>query len=501
MWSDYVDFFGFSGLFTLNLSISDNNAGTIVLNSIKADSFPWTGQYFQNVPISLTALPKPGFRFVRWEGASTAQESNVVINTDEVCDLKAVFESDPGSVSQVGINEIMYNDAEELGSSDWIELVNNGGAAADISGWVLKNEKPFTSFPIPQGTVIAPGQYMVVSKDSTAFRQVYRASATGNLGFDLSEDRDIVRLIDRYGNLIDEVRYFDHYPWPSKADGAGSSIELQAGADASQPASWCACAAGGTPLAVNCVAPADGPKTIVITEINYKDSPNAKTGDWFELLNNGTEIVDLSGWYVQDKAGNMMVFTSGTSLMPGEYLVLANDPLNFKIAYPQVQNVAACSVKLGSDEEMILLWDDTGALVDSVAYTSRAPWPTSASGTGYTLVLKDDLSDNSFPINWTTGVRLGTPGAADSSIRSSIDTQATLHAVTVYPNPAREILQVIAPIGTSIVISTMLGLPVLQLAKTKSTFTQISISKLSTGTYRISYSSEYSSGSIIIAKY
>lgn len=501
VWDDYVDFFGFSGLFNLNLSLSDNSAGTVALNSIRVDTFPWTGQYFQNVPISLTAVPKPGFRFIRWEGASSATTASITITTDALCELKAIFEYDANIHPQIAINEIMYNDVAELNSSDWIELVNNGNNATDISGWVVKNEKPFSSFTIPQGTVLNQGNYMVVSKDTAAFRQAYRKTAIGNLGFDLSESRDIVSLKDQYGNLVDQVRYFDHNPWSPKADGAGFSLELQTGADATLPASWSACTMGGTPKAVNGIAPADGPKTIVITEINYNDSPTEKTGDWFELMNNGIETVDLSDWIIIDKAGNKMVVPAGVSLQPGQYLVFANDMFNFQTYYPSVQTIVACPIKLGSDEESILLWDDTGALVDSVAFTSRAPWPVAANGTGYTLVLRNAASDNSVPANWTTGVRLGTPGTADSSMISSIQTDTCPQNITIYPNPAHDRLWISAPSETAIELHNLLGQLLLSTSVSRTESVEIDLARFGAGAYQISYVNNKASGSLFLSKY
>lgn len=501
VWSDYVDFFGFKGLFNLKLTISDNNAGTIALNSIKVSDFPWSGQYFQNVPITLEAIPKPGYRFVRWEGANTSTSASITIDTDMLCELKAIFELDANSRTDIVINEIMYNDAAVLNSSDWVELVNNGENPTNISGWELKNEKPFASFIIPQGTIISPGQYIVISKDSSAFQQTYDKTAIGNFGFDLSEDRDIVRINDKNGNVIDEVRYYDHNPWSPKADGTGFSLELQAGADSKQASSWSACTFGGTPKSKNGTAPVAGPNTIVITEINYNDSQVEKTGDWFEIYNNGDEVVDLSDWLIHDKSGNSMVVAKGITLQPKQYLVFANDLFNFQIFYPEVKTIVASPLKLGSDEETIMLWDNTGAIVDSVNYTSYSPWPVLANGTGYTLVLKDAALDNSLPINWSIGTRMGTPGEADSAILASKYDVAGVPEIIIYPNPVYEKLMFQAPLGTFAELRNVLGQILLQGTVTDAEFIEFDLIRFNAGTYRISYSNSKTSGSFLIIKY
>ena len=44
-------------------------------------AFPWTGTYFNNVPITLTAVPKPGYRFVGWTGVvSPTATASITLN-------------------------------------------------------------------------------------------------------------------------------------------------------------------------------------------------------------------------------------------------------------------------------------------------------------------------------------------------------------------------------------------------------------------------------------
>jgi hypothetical protein len=42
------------------------HAGRIKVNSLLLDSFPWTGTYFQGVPVGIDVLPAPDFRFAGW---------------------------------------------------------------------------------------------------------------------------------------------------------------------------------------------------------------------------------------------------------------------------------------------------------------------------------------------------------------------------------------------------------------------------------------------------
>lgn len=64
---------------TAELTIEANSdRGTVIVNSIEinehtigvddpADPYPWEGVYFQGIPLRITAVPKPGYRFVGWE--------------------------------------------------------------------------------------------------------------------------------------------------------------------------------------------------------------------------------------------------------------------------------------------------------------------------------------------------------------------------------------------------------------------------------------------------
>jgi autotransporter-associated beta strand protein len=80
--------FGLPGMANLTVGVSDTNRGTITVNSIplvpstvgvSSNPYPWTGTYFQSVPVTVAANPKPGYRFVSWTD-SGATNTNAVVN-------------------------------------------------------------------------------------------------------------------------------------------------------------------------------------------------------------------------------------------------------------------------------------------------------------------------------------------------------------------------------------------------------------------------------------
>lgn len=67
--------FGLPGAAELTVDVDNVDRGSVQVNTVLVDpstagvpagAYPWTGSYFQGVPITVTAVPKPGYRFVSW---------------------------------------------------------------------------------------------------------------------------------------------------------------------------------------------------------------------------------------------------------------------------------------------------------------------------------------------------------------------------------------------------------------------------------------------------
>ncbi len=128
-----------------------------------------------------------------------------------------------------------FRDSDE----QWIELYNKGTAAVDLSGWSLDEA---VDFAFPQGTVMAPGAYLVVTGDATAFQTAHPGvPVAGVWSGRLSGAGEKLILRDAMGNPADTVDYRDGGRWPGAADGAGSSLELMdPRADNRLPDAWAA---------------------------------------------------------------------------------------------------------------------------------------------------------------------------------------------------------------------------------------------------------------------
>jgi hypothetical protein len=133
--------------------------------------------------------------------------------------------NDPARNTDVVINEIMYHPPSDEPSGEYIELHNRGAAAVDVSGWRFVDGINFT---IPAGTIIPPHGYLVVAADANWMKATYGdVPVVGDFDSRLSNQGEVVRLVDQRGNLADEVDYLTGGNWPGLADGGGSSMELQ----------------------------------------------------------------------------------------------------------------------------------------------------------------------------------------------------------------------------------------------------------------------------------
>lgn len=136
------------------------------------------------------------------------------------------------------INEIMFDPTSVLtNAARYIELFNRGRSSVDLSGWAFVEGVTFT---FPKGTTIPAGGYLVITSDTNALHAAYgKIPALGNYRGRLSGQGELLRLVDRAGNLANQVDYRAGGNWPQLTAGAGSSMELiNPWMDNSLPSAW-----------------------------------------------------------------------------------------------------------------------------------------------------------------------------------------------------------------------------------------------------------------------
>ncbi len=100
-----IDHFGLTGTFALTVDLAEPLHGRVRVNTIEIDSatpgissnaYPWTGIYFNGIPVRLEALPASGYRLAGWRingGETVPAATPVLIQTLAAnTALEAVFE-------------------------------------------------------------------------------------------------------------------------------------------------------------------------------------------------------------------------------------------------------------------------------------------------------------------------------------------------------------------------------------------------------------------------
>ncbi|MBN2166826.1 MAG: CotH kinase family protein [Marinilabiliaceae bacterium] len=253
-WQHITETFGLGNNKEVVVSVNDNNMGMVKMHSMVVDQPLFTGYYYQNVPIHLKALPKPGYKFVKWEGSVVSADSYIEFDMADAGSFIAVFDTASEKDIDIVINEINYKSADNFDTEDWIELYNNGSATVDLGGWKLTDLSSDPAYFFPRGTVLYPGDYLVVCDEIREFRnyRTSRRNSIGNFEFGLSKNGDVIRLYNSKGELKDSIDYTSYVPWPVIENETGGTIELiQPYLDNSKPLSWIINNSKGTPGAQN----------------------------------------------------------------------------------------------------------------------------------------------------------------------------------------------------------------------------------------------------------
>lgn len=263
----------------------------------------------------------------------------------------------PPGTALVALNEMTSNSiADGRGPNDAIELFNAGDAAADLSGWKLSDDATFPpekTYVFPAGSTLAPGAFQVLlSFDATTM--------SGVLPFGISDDSDeTIAIADADGAIVDTVSFAGNLarvsycrvpdgngPWDQceqtfgamnvlAATACGNGVIEDDEACDTDDLGGATCGSvglgfsGGTltcSLACNldidaCTTSSD----LVLNELSA-------LSDEIEIFNGGDAMIELDGWVLTDDDVDAtydpmvdtaeLVFPAGTTLAPGDYLVV-----------------------------------------------------------------------------------------------------------------------------------------------------------------------------------
>jgi hypothetical protein len=137
---------------------------------------------------------------------------------------------------------------------------------------------------------------------------------------------------------------------------------------------------------------------IVINELHVAPEVKQERVEFVELHNAGTNAVDLGGWAFT--AGVAYTFPAGTTLAPGAYRVVAQDPAALAAKYGVAGALGPWTGRLSNEGERVTLVDARGAVRDEVRYGLGFPWPTTGDAPGNSLELLNPALDNDLGGSW-----------------------------------------------------------------------------------------------------
>ncbi len=171
---------------------------------------------------------------------------------------------------------------------------------------------------------------------------------------------------------------------------------------------------------------------LVINEIMAR--PESGKFEWVELLNNGSNPVDLATVFFADARDTVQLADSGRTLAAGQFLVLARDSAvitGYQVPPGQVAILSGFPT-LNNDFDDLKLLGPTGIIYDQVPY--RSDWYGREAEAGVSLEKLNPNFEGRFARNWSASVSPSgsTPGQPNSVFLEVLPLQSSLE---IQPNP------------------------------------------------------------------
>ncbi|MFN5912590.1 MAG: lamin tail domain-containing protein [Bacteroidota bacterium] len=431
--------FGLNESVIVNLDVQPPGAGYIKISTIVPENLPWSGVYFDGVPVKITAVANPGYQFVSWQSNLTIpmtllDTNSVELNIADDDTFIALFDGTSEPLA-IRVSEVNYHPEESINGGDWAEVRNDGTTPLDLTGWKIGSKEFFERYSVPDNTVIPPGGFMVIAQDKALFQDQYPnvLNVVGSTEFGWDNRSDTIRLFDPFGNEVLQINYTDSLPFPECADGLGRTME-----GGQQQNDWfCGCIGGSPGKAYELCN-----ELLPVSEINHNNVIQlSNAGDWFELTNKGNSPIQLGGYSVRDSRDNNLYVLPQVTIEAGEFVVVCNDETLFAQRHPEVTNVVGAFDFGLAANDVIRIYDPNGKIVSSVVYRNYSGWPQLASIADNTMEYSwfGQYSDPNDPDSWFDGCEGGSPGRAFETC-PVLPNEEELY---IYPNPAESEINIV----------------------------------------------------------
>lgn len=126
------------------------------------------------------------------------------------------------------ITKIMYHPATSVEFPDgddleFIEIWNTGDQAINLTGIYFSGTGLVFQFPV--NSTLSPHLSLILASNASVFQAKYGFVPFGQFTRHLSNKSQNLMMADGFGNIIDNVFYYDTIPWPD-ADGNGNYLKL-----------------------------------------------------------------------------------------------------------------------------------------------------------------------------------------------------------------------------------------------------------------------------------
>lgn len=265
------------------------------------------------------------------ENSNTTNSNDGTATSSEKC---------AASSADIKINEVFPYPSS---SDEFVEIKNTGADCINVSGWKVMDEAGHKK-TFPENSIIEPGEYLYLK---------------GNLY--LNNDLDTAYLLDANGNAkndaLDKVFYEKAKENCSYALSGGSFFWTSAATPGERNIITNPEAVEKNTTETNNPQEATENYTsganIYLNEI-LPNPEDGSDGEYIEIANDGTELVDLFGWRVKDASKSKgYQLKEHTILNPGEYLAIYRP--DSKIA-------------LNNSDESVYLYNPKGEIASSVSF-------------------------------------------------------------------------------------------------------------------------------------
>jgi len=234
----------------------------------------------------------------------------------------------------------------------------------DLKDWSLRDQDNNTIQIVNAVTLLAPGQFALLSKSNATWTQCYGdllpGTVTSNLGgtINIQTTSGTIKLLDSGLNVVDRV---DYGTGVGLVSGVNRSLERKIlGQDSVTGDNF---AVGDFEVRAPATAAFALPQNqdIVINEFLVNDGSAGQGKDWVEIYNKTGTSIDISGWTLRDTTGTFHTFPASTSILAAGFF----DSADF-------------SNRLNNGGDKIYVFDSGGFLKDGVSYFMFVP-PTGTS--------------------------------------------------------------------------------------------------------------------------